>query len=74
MAEGVGEIKNNRLAYAYTMPALAVMALVVFYPFVYNVIISFSNMNLTHFRDWRLTGFGNYLQVIGDQSFCKPDA
>ncbi|MCB0316440.1 MAG: sugar ABC transporter permease, partial [Calditrichaeota bacterium] len=39
------------------------------YPFVYNVIISFSNMNLTHFRDWKLSGLGNYLQVLSEDNF-----
>lgn len=26
-------------------------------------------MNLTHFRDWEITGFGNYLQVFADNTF-----
>ena len=65
----MGNSKLNRLAYLYTMPALIVMALVVLYPFIYNVVISFSNMNLTHFRDWRLTGLKNYITVISDKSF-----
>jgi arabinogalactan oligomer/maltooligosaccharide transport system permease protein len=51
------------------MPALMIMALVVAYPFVYNLFISFSNMNLTHFRDWKLTGFGNYVNVLKDPDF-----
>ncbi|NOY58637.1 MAG: sugar ABC transporter permease [Calditrichaeota bacterium] len=65
----MGNSKLNRLAYLYTMPALIVMALVVLYPFIYNVVISFSNMNLTHFRDWRLIGLKNYMTVISDKSF-----
>jgi len=62
------DLKGNRLAYIYTMPALLVMALVVFYPFVYNVIISFSNMNLTHFRDWHLIGLKSYFKVLTDNT------
>ncbi len=69
MAIGVGEARVNRLAYLYTMPALIVMSLVVLYPFVYNVVISFSNMSLTHFKDWRLVGIGNYLSAVKDTSF-----
>ncbi|NIA28784.1 MAG: ABC transporter permease subunit [Actinobacteria bacterium] len=65
----MGNSRLNRLAYLYTMPALIVMALVVLYPFIYNVVISFSNMNLTHFRDWRLIGLKNYITVINDKSF-----
>ena len=61
--------KRNRLAYAYLSPAMFIMALVIAYPFVYNVVISFSNMNLTHFRDWRLIGLRNYWLVVTDYSF-----
>jgi len=45
------------------------MALVVLYPFIYNVVISFSNMSLSHFRDWRLVGIVNYKQVISNADF-----
>lgn len=60
---------NNRLAYIFLLPAMLVMGLVVFYPFVYNVVISFSNMNLTHFYNWKLTGLSNYLLVLKERSF-----
>lgn len=69
MATGVGQVRINKLAYLYTMPALLVMGLVVLYPFVYNIVISFSNMNLTHFRDWRIIGLANYKNVLLDHSF-----
>ena len=51
---------NTRLAYLFLFPAFFVMGLVVFYPFIYNLVISFSNMNLTHFHDWHFKGFANY--------------
>jgi arabinogalactan oligomer/maltooligosaccharide transport system permease protein len=51
------------------MPAMAVMALVVLWPFVYNVFISFSNMNLTHFHDWKIKGVRNYLLVLTERTF-----
>ena len=69
MAVSVGNIQNNRLAYLYTMPALVVMGMVVIYPFVYNIVLSFSNMNLTHFKDWRITGIGNYIGVFKESTF-----
>jgi len=69
MATGIGQSRINRLAYMYTMPAIVVMAAVVLWPFLYNVAISFSNMNLTHFRDWRLTGLGAYKAVLLDHMF-----
>ena len=69
MAVGVGNIRNNRLAYLYTMPALVVMGMVVIYPFVYNIVLSFSNMNLTHFNNWRITGISNYISVFKESTF-----
>lgn len=69
MATGIGQQRVNRLAYMYTMPAIVVMAAVVLWPFLYNVWISFSNMNLSHFRDPSFVGLRNYLNVLGDRSF-----
>ena len=60
---------RERLAYAYLSPAMFIMTLVIAYPFIYNVVISFSNMNLTHFRDWRIIGWRNYWLVVTDSSF-----
>ena len=53
----------------YVAPAVIVMALVILYPFIYNVIISFSNMNLTHFKDASWIGLRNYGNVILDSQF-----
>ncbi len=64
-----GPLKINRLVLLYVMPAFMVMAAVVLWPFIYNVVISFSNMNLTHFRDWKLIGLGNYITVVTDKAF-----
>ncbi len=69
MASGVGNLQNNRLALIYTSPAFLVMALVVVFPFLYNVVVSFSNMNLTHFREWEITGLSNYWAVLTDTTF-----
>ncbi|MDZ7331618.1 MAG: sugar ABC transporter permease [candidate division KSB1 bacterium] len=69
MAAGVGTLKNNRLAYLYTMPALIVMGMVVVYPFIYNIVLSLSNMNLTHFYDWRIIGLTNYINVLKEGTF-----
>ncbi|NUQ82240.1 MAG: sugar ABC transporter permease [Bacteroidetes bacterium] len=59
----------KRLAYLYIFPALLVMALVIVGPFLYNLVVSFSNMNLMNFRDWKLTGIDNYLEVFTDRYF-----
>lgn len=69
MATGAGNIRNNRLAYLYIAPAFIVMGLVVIYPFLYNIVLSFSNMNLTHFYNWRIVGFDNYINVFRERTF-----
>ncbi|APF16782.1 carbohydrate ABC transporter permease [Caldithrix abyssi] len=61
--------RNNRLVYLYVMPAIIVMSLIVLWPFLYNVVISLSNMNLTHFKDWRIVGLNNYWAVLSDGTF-----
>jgi len=61
--------KNVKLAYYYILPSLLVMAFVVVYPFIYNIVVSFSNMNLAHFRDWHFKGIGNYVLVLKENSF-----
>ncbi|HEY3663140.1 MAG TPA: sugar ABC transporter permease [Chthoniobacterales bacterium] len=50
-------------------PALFVVLAVVLFPFVFNVILSFSNANLYHIRDWRLIGFAQYVSVFQQQLF-----
>jgi arabinogalactan oligomer/maltooligosaccharide transport system permease protein len=52
-------------------PAFVVLFGVVIYPFFYNVVISLSNMNLRHIRDWKLIGFSQYVKVFTEQS--QPD-
>lgn len=61
--------ESHILLLFYTLPAFVLMGLMVIYPFIFNVILSFSNMSLVHFRDWKLIGLQNYLQVISDPHF-----
>jgi arabinogalactan oligomer/maltooligosaccharide transport system permease protein len=46
------------------VPSFLILAAVVFYPFVYNVVISLSNMNLRHIKDWSLVGLQQYYKVF----------
>ena len=50
-------------------PALLVILAVVAFPFFFNVILSFSNANLYHIRDWRLIGVAQYVSVFKQQLF-----
>ncbi|MAQ94361.1 MAG: sugar ABC transporter permease [Rhodothermaceae bacterium] len=47
---------------------LVVLAVVAF-PFVYNVAISFSNMNIYTLRDWELIGLDQYVAVFAEPAF-----
>ncbi|HEY9166931.1 MAG TPA: sugar ABC transporter permease [Candidatus Kryptonia bacterium] len=62
-------LSPNTFAYILMVPAALVMFGVVIYPFLYNVVLSFSNMSLRHFRDWHLTGLKQYGQVFSDKIF-----
>ncbi|MBC8042693.1 MAG: sugar ABC transporter permease [Rhizobacter sp.] len=63
--------KFSAIPYIYAAPSLVVMLAIVLYPFLYNVVVSFSNMNLDHFRDWQFIGLRNYLNVFTDADFYR---
>jgi arabinogalactan oligomer/maltooligosaccharide transport system permease protein len=62
-------IRENKLAYIYILPSFLVLGFIVIYPFIYNVVISFSNMSLSHFRDWQLIGLDQYARVFREKAF-----
>jgi arabinogalactan oligomer/maltooligosaccharide transport system permease protein len=53
------------------VPAFLILFAVVFYPFIYNVVISFSNMNLRHIKDWSFVGLTQYIKVFTEPT--QPD-
>ncbi len=69
--EGRDGLSSTTLAYLYTLPAFLIMAGVILYPFLYNVVVSFSNMNLLHFRDWSVVGFRQYGEVFSSAEFYR---
>jgi arabinogalactan oligomer / maltooligosaccharide transport system permease protein len=64
-------LRRRLFVFLLVAPAFLVLFGVVIYPFVYNVIISLSNMSLRHIRDWRIIGFGQYIKVFTEPS--QPD-
>jgi arabinogalactan oligomer / maltooligosaccharide transport system permease protein len=54
--------------YALLLPSLVAMLLVVLFPLLYNVFLSFRNMNLYHFTDHRFVGLANYREL-----FASPE-
>jgi len=53
------------------VPAFLILIAVVFYPFVYNFVISFSNMSLRHIKDWEIIGPQQYIKVFTEPT--QPD-
>ena len=56
--------RRNIFVFAFVAPAFLILLGVVFYPFIYNVVISFSNMNLRHIKDWHPVGLNQYVKVF----------
>lgn len=54
---------------ALLAPALLVILAVVAFPFLFNVILSFSNANIYHIRDWRLIGLDQFVSVFRQELF-----
>ena len=50
-------------------PTAVIVLAVVAFPFVYNVAISFSNMNIYTLRDWSLIGVEQYGAVFAEPAF-----
>ncbi len=63
--------KKDSYAYLLAFPAIIIMVLVVFYPFFYNLILSFSNMSLAHIHDWSIIGFTQYVKVFSEPQFYE---
>jgi arabinogalactan oligomer/maltooligosaccharide transport system permease protein len=68
---------ENRYAYTYTVPALAAMLLLVFFPFLYGAVLSFTNANVYNtnksvFDIW--IGLDNYVDILRDVSVAHRTA
>jgi arabinogalactan oligomer / maltooligosaccharide transport system permease protein len=77
VSEGVGspgflsKIKGS--PFLFILPALAALILIILYPFAYDIFISFTNMNVFHFRDFTLVSpiWTNYSFVFTDPAFVQ---
>jgi arabinogalactan oligomer/maltooligosaccharide transport system permease protein len=65
---------RHRTAYFYVVPALAGMLILVFFPFSYGVLLSFTNQNIYN-TDAAISeiwvGFENYIDVLTDFAVFK---
>ena len=64
-------MNQNFYVAALVGPALLILIGVVIYPMAYNFVLSLSNMNLRHIKDWEVVGLRQYARVFTGQS--QPD-
>ncbi len=53
------------------IPSFLLLAAVVFYPFFYNLMLAFGNMNLAKMRDWQFIGLRQFIKIFTEPS--QPD-
>jgi arabinogalactan oligomer/maltooligosaccharide transport system permease protein len=63
--------KHNTYIFFLVAPAFVILIGVVIYPFLYNIVLSLSNMSLMHIRDWKIVGLQQYRKVFVEPS--QPD-
>lgn len=56
---------NKIRPYIYTTPSLIIMLILVVLPIAYNIFISFTNLNMYHWRKYEVTGITNYIRILG---------
>jgi multiple sugar transport system permease protein len=62
------EMARHRTDYLWVAPALLVMLLVIGYPFVYTIDLSFFDTPPSS-ANWYFNGVGNYTQILSDPTF-----
>ena len=63
------DLRRRPFVYWMVIPAFLIILATVVYPFLYNVVLSLSNMGLRNFFDWDVIGFKNYLLVFSEARF-----
>lgn len=62
-------LSHHRRAYAYALPAMVAMLVLVYFPFFYGIVLSFTNANIYN-TDQPLTeiwvGLDNFGEILGD--------
>lgn len=51
------------------LPSLLVLLLVLVYPLFYNVLLSLSDANINRIREWKITGFSQYVLIFQEPKF-----
>lgn len=64
-------MERNHFPYVMILPAYLGILSVVLFPFVYNILLSFSNFSLHTFESWSLIGIHHYIEVLTDPKFYE---
>lgn len=62
--------KRGNTAYLYLLPSTLIMALMLGFPIIYNIVISFTQWTLKS-SDKSFNGIANYAEVLSDDKFIK---
>lgn len=67
------KVKNTIFSYAWSLPSLLLILLIVIFPILYTGYISLTNMNVYHWNDYEIIGFKNYAEALFvlDNGFLK---
>lgn len=62
---------RKKEAYIFVIPALIYLFAVVGYPLVYNIVLSFRNLDVMNFAKGtsEFVGFNNYIELFGNETF-----
>ena len=60
---------QTKIAYALLAPSLILLVLLIGYPLVYNIVISFQDVPLNPNMPSEFIGFKNFIDVFTDSSF-----
>jgi len=58
-------MKNKLYPYFYITPAVFFVCLIVMFPNLYSLYLSFTNYSLYHFNQFDFVGLRNYIQILG---------
>lgn len=63
--------KKKREGYTFILPGFIYMLIILGYPLIYNIVLSFQNVNVKNFASGESTfvGFQNYIQLFQDDTF-----
>lgn len=56
--------KNKFLPWGYSFPSILLIGMIVVFPIIYTIYISFTNMNLYHWTNYEFIAFENYRRAL----------